>query len=54
MNNHDHEFNAMVIHKSRAQEMLARAEENRKAKSLREQITYRVRRAIRINNDPVR
>ncbi|MEM9952609.1 MAG: hypothetical protein AAF846_13470 [Chloroflexota bacterium] len=54
MNNFDHDYTAMSIHKSREQELLSRAEENRKAKSLREQITYRVRRAIRINNDPVR
>jgi len=54
MENFNSEFAAMNIHKSREQELLAQAENDRKVKSLREKLTFRVRRAIRINNDPTR
>lgn len=48
------EFAAMSLHKSREQELLAQAENERKAKSLKQKIAFRVRRTIRVNNDPIR
>lgn len=54
VNNFDNDFNAMILHKTREQELLAQAENQRKAKSLREEITYRIRRGIRINNNPAK
>lgn len=54
MDNINNEYSIMTFHKSREQELIAQAENERKAKTLRETLTGRVRRIIGKNNSPIR
>ncbi len=54
MDNFNNDYNAMTLHKSREQELIAQAENERKAKTLRETFSHRVRRIIGKNNNPIR
>jgi|GEM_PF-5126409 len=54
MNTFDNDYNAMTLHKTREQELIAQAENERKAKTLREAATRRIRRIVRGNSNPVR
>ncbi|GAB5493123.1 MAG: hypothetical protein Phog2KO_33380 [Phototrophicaceae bacterium] len=54
MDNFNNEYNVMAIHKSREQELIAQAENERKAKTLRETLAHRVRRVISKTNNPIR
>ena len=54
MNGFENTYAALTVHKTRERELLARAENERHARSLREEINYHMRHVLRINNDPVR
>ncbi len=54
MNGFENTFTVLSVHKTREHELIERAENERKAKSLREEVSYRVRNTLRINNDPIR
>jgi len=54
MNGFENTYSVLSVHKTREHELIERAENERKAKSLREKISYRVRHSLRINNDPIR
>lgn len=48
------EYDALIVHKSREQELMAQAENERKANTVRETLTHRVRRIIGKNINPIR
>lgn len=48
------EYTAYMLQKARQQEMLSQAENQRLVASLRREVLRPIRRALRINNDPVR
>lgn len=53
MNTFENDYSAMVLHKSREQELMSQAENERKARTLREEAIRYVRRIIRSDNNPV-
>ncbi len=54
MDNFSNDYNVMTLHKSREQELIAQAENERKAKTLRETFSHRVRRIVSKNTNPIR
>lgn len=54
MNGFETDYSAMTLHKIREQQLTAQTENERNVRSLREEIVYHVRRAVRINNNPKR
>jgi hypothetical protein len=54
MNNFGHDLTSLMVHQARQQELIEQAENERLAKSVRQKVEHRVRRALRINNDPAR
>ncbi|MGJ3238570.1 MAG: hypothetical protein ACFE0Q_07680 [Anaerolineae bacterium] len=54
MNHLDNDYNAMVLHKAREQELILQAENERRIKDLHKEVVRRVRRVVRLHRQGIR
>ena len=54
MNDFGNDYASILMHQARMREIVQKAENERKRRGLLERFEPRLRRAVRINNDPIR